>query len=165
MGPSRPTLEAALTSTFTLFNDFRIFTMFQYAGGHYQWCAACSLGTRLDQNTWDVNTGGTALNPDVTVADVLALRSLQTKSHISKADYLKFRELSLTYSVPGEWTDFLPGSRWSVTLSGRNLSLWTKYKGKGDPEVQFDPGSTFNILDYASTPQTRRLSASARVTF
>jgi hypothetical protein len=165
MGPSRPTREAAFTSTFSLFNDFRIYTQFDYRGGHYQWCAACSLGTRVDVNTWDVTTGGTPLNPDVTVADVLALRSLQTRSHISKADYLKFRELSLTYSVPTRLTTFLPGSRFSVTVAGRNLALWTKYEGKGDPEVQFDPGSTFSMLDYASTPQTRRLSASMRVTF
>jgi outer membrane receptor protein involved in Fe transport len=165
MGPSRPTREAAFTSTFSIFSDFRVYTQFDYRGGHYQWCAACSLGTRTDLNTWDVNTGGTSLNPGVSVADVLAMRSLQTFSHISKADYLKFRELSLTYSVPARFTQVLPGSRFAVTLSGRNLGLWTKYKGKGDPEVQFDPGSTFTILDYASTPQTRRLSASVRVTF
>jgi hypothetical protein len=165
MGPSRPTREAAFTSTFTLFNDFRIFAHFDYRGGHYQWCAACSLGTRIDLNTWDVNTGGTALNPDVTVADVLAMQSLQTRSHISQADNIKFRELALTYSFPQSWTRFIPGSRWSLTLSGRNLALWTKYKGKGDPEVQFNPTSDFTLLDYASTPQTRRLSASMRVTF
>lgn len=165
MGPSRPTREAAFTNTFTLFRDFRIYTQFDYRGGHYQWCAACSLGTRIDLNTWDVNTGGTPLNPDVSVADVLVLRSLQTKSHISKADYLKFRELSFTWSVPPRWTSAMPGSRWSVTLSGRNLSLWTKYKGKGDPEVQFDPNSPFQMLDYAATPQTRRLTASFRANF
>jgi TonB-linked SusC/RagA family outer membrane protein len=165
MGPSRPTREAAFTSTFTLFNNFRIFAHFDYRGGHYQWCAACSLGTRIDLNTWDVNTGGTDLNQDVSVADVLALQSLQTKSHISQADYVKFRELSLTYSLPQIWTRFIPGSRWSLTLSGRNLAMWTKYKGKGDPEVQFNPNSTFTLLDYAATPQTRRLSASMRVSF
>ncbi|HEX6309262.1 MAG TPA: SusC/RagA family TonB-linked outer membrane protein [Longimicrobiales bacterium] len=165
MGPSRPTREAAFTSTFTLFNDFRIYTMFDYRGGHYQWCAACSLGTRIDLNTWEVNAGGTPLEPSVTVADVLALRSLQTKSHITKADNLKWRELSVTWSIPPRWTRALPDSRFSLTLSGRNLALWTKYKGKGDPEVQFDPNSTFSMLDYAATPQTRRLSASLRVSF
>lgn len=165
MGPSRPTREAAFTNIFTVFKDFRIYTQFDYRGGHYQWCASCSLGTRIDLNTWDVNTGGTALNPGVTVADVLALRSLQTKSHITKADYLKFRELSLTWSVPPRWTRTMPGSRWAVTLAGRNLGLWTKYKGKGDPEVQFDPRSPFQMLDYAATPQTRRLTAAFRVNF
>ena len=165
MGPSRPTRELAFTNTFTLFKDFRVYTQIDYRGGHYQWCAACSLGTRTDLNTWDVNTGGTALNPGFSVAEVLAIRSLQTKTHISKADFTKLREVSLTYSVPPRWTRTLPGSRWSVTLSGRNLALWTPYKGKGDPEVQWDPTSAFQMLDYASTPQTRRLTASFRVNF
>ncbi|MGH7664160.1 MAG: SusC/RagA family TonB-linked outer membrane protein [Gemmatimonadaceae bacterium] len=163
VGPSRPTREAALTNTFTLFGDFRIFTQFDYRGGHYQWCAICSINSRVDLNTWDVNTGGTALNPDVSEADVLALRSLQTLSHISSADFVKFRELSLTYAIPERWTRF--GGRWSLTVSGRNLAIWTRYEGRGDPEVQFDPGSAFSMTDYASTPQTRRLSVSARVSF
>jgi hypothetical protein len=166
VGPSRPTREIAATSTFTLFRDFRVYTQFDYRGGHYQWCASCSLGTRSDLNTWEVSAGGTALAPDISVADVLALRSLQTRSHISKADNLKWRELSLTWSVPRRWTErALDTSQMSVTLAGRNLAMWTKYEGKGDPEVQFNPNSTFAMLDYASTPQTRRLSASVRVSF
>lgn len=166
MGPSRPTREAALTNTITIMGNLRIFTQFDYRGGHYQWCAICSINSRIDLNTWDVNTGGTSLNPDVTEADVEALESLQTLSHITKADFIKFRELSLTYTFPESWTRFVPGgSRWSATLAGRNLAIWTKYKGRGDPEVQFDPGSSFTMLDYASTPMTRRLTAALRVTF
>lgn len=166
MGPSRPTREAALTNTFTFFGNLRISALFDYRGGHFQWCAICSINSRIDLNTWDVNTGGTALNPDVSAADVEAIRSLQTISHITKADNVKFRELSLSYTFPESWTQFVPGgSRWSLTLSGRNLKIWTKYKGRGDPEVQFNPGDSFQLLDYASTPQTRRLSASLRVTF
>ena len=166
MGPSVPTTEASLTNTVTLFGRLRIFTQLDYRGDFYQWCAICSINSRIDLNTWDVNTGGTPLNPDVSVADVLALRSLQTKSHISRADFVKFRELAVTYTLPQRWTQFLrPGSRWSLTLAGRNLAIWTKYKGRGDPEVQFDPNNTFTMLDYAATPQTRRLTASVRVTF
>ena len=166
MGPSIPTTEASLTNTFTLFGSLRIFTQLDYRGDFYQWCAICSINSRADLNTWDVNTGGTALNPGVSAADVEALRSLQTKSHISRADFVKFRELSVTYTLPERWTQFLrPGSRWALTVSGRNLAIWTKYKGRGDPEVQFDPNNTFTMLDYASTPQTRRLSVSMRVTF
>jgi len=166
MGPSSPTTQASLTNTFTLFGGFRIFTQLDYRGDFYQWCAICSINSRIDLNTWDINTGGTPLNPDVSVADVLVLRSLQTKSHIQRADFMKLREVSLTYTLPERWVRFLrPGSQLSVTLAGRNLAIWTKYKGRGDPEVQFDPTSTFQMLDYASTPQTRRLTASARVTF
>ena len=166
VGPSRPTREAALSNAFTLFRNFRLFTQFDYRGGHYQWCAICSINSRIDLNTWDVVSGGTPLNPDVSAADVEVLRSLQTRSHISKADFVKFRELSLTYSLPESWTRFGGlGSRWSITLSGRNLAVWTKYEGRGDPEVQFDPTDQFTMLDYASTPQTRRLTVSLRTTF
>ena len=164
IGPSRPTREAALTNTFTLFGNLRIFSQFDYRGGHWQWCAICSINSRSEQNTWDVNTGGTALNLDVSAEEVLALKSLQTLSHITKADFIKFRELSLTYTFPASWTR-LGGSRWSMTVAGRNLLVWTKYEGRGDPEVMFNPNSSFTMLDYASTPQTRRLSASLRVTF
>jgi TonB-linked SusC/RagA family outer membrane protein len=166
MGPSRPTREAALGTTLTLFNDFRISTQFDYRGGFYQWCAICSINSRVDRNTWDINTGGTSLNPGVSEADVLALRTRQTLSHISKADFIKFRELSLTYSLPQHLAQYVPGgAQYDITLAGRNLWLWTKYEGRGDPEVQFNPNNTFTMLDYASTPQTRRLSASIRVRF
>ncbi len=165
LGPSRPTREAALTNTFTLFGNLRIFSQFDYRGGHWQWCAICSINSRVDLNTWDINTGGTPLNPDVSDADVLALRSRQTISHITRADFIKFRELSLTYTLPASWSRFFQGSRWSVTLAGRNLLVWTKYEGRGDPEVAFSPNSSFTLLDYGSTPQTRRLTGSVRLTF
>jgi TonB-linked SusC/RagA family outer membrane protein len=166
MGPSVPTTTASLTNTFTILGSLRLFTQLDYRGDFYQWCAICSINSRIDLNTWNVNTGGTPLNPGVSIADVLALKSLQTKSHITRADFMKLREVSVTYTLPQRWTQFLrSGSRWAVTLSGRNLAIWTKYKGRGDPEVQFDPTSTFQMLDYASTPQTRRLTASVRVTF
>ena len=164
LGASRPTREATFTNAFRLFGNFRISTQFDYRGGFWQWCAICSINSRIDLNTWDVNTGGTALNPGVSAADVEVLRSLQTRSHISRADFIKLREISLTYTVPQEWMSRI-GGQWAITLSGRNLALWTKYKGYGDPEVQFDPGSDFGMLDYASTPQTRRLTGSVRVTF
>jgi len=167
MGPSIPTREISLGNTFTLFNNLRINTQFDYRGGHYQWCAICSINSRVDLNTWDVNTGGTPLNPNVSAADVEALRSLQTKSHISQADFIKLRELSLTYSVPESLARYIPGgASYDLTVAGRNLWLWTKYKGKGDPEVQFSPTTSgFTMLDYASTPMTRRLSATLRVRF
>jgi len=165
IGPSTPTREIGVTNTFTVLGNLRIFAQFDYRGGHYQWCAICSIRSRVDRNSWDINAGGTELNPDVTELDVAALRSRQTLSHISAADFIKFRELSITYQIPSSWGGFFNASRWSLTLSGRNLWLWTKYEGTGDPEVQFNSNSTFSRLDYASTPMTRRLSASMRVTF
>jgi TonB-dependent starch-binding outer membrane protein SusC len=162
MGPSMPPREASFTSTFTFLGNLRLYANFDYKGGHQLWCAICSIRNRIDQNTWEVN------NPDADPVDVAVYKSLQTMAWIYPADFIKWRELSLTYTLPASWGAFFSDSRWSFTLSGRNLFVWTKYKGTGDPEVNFystGSASTFNRLDYASLPQTRRLAASVRVGF
>jgi hypothetical protein len=52
-------------------------------------------------------------------------------------------------------------SRAAVTLSGRNLWLWTRYKGidhggSQDPEVNFTSTSNFGSTDYGSIPMQRQ---------
>jgi hypothetical protein len=90
--------------------------------------------------------------------------SRQTVTHISQADWLKLREVSLTYSIPSSWGGPFRVSRWSVTLSGRNLWTTTKYTGTGDPEVLW-VRTGFETLDYASVPQPRRFSALVQINF
>src|SRR3546814_8027270 len=46
-------------------------------------------------------------------------------------DFTKLRYVSLTYRLPAR---FLRANSASITLSGRNLFMWTDYHG-GDPEV------------------------------
>jgi TonB-dependent starch-binding outer membrane protein SusC len=53
---------------------------------------------------------------------------------IQRADFLRLREVSLTYNVPSDLLNRFNLRRLSFTLSGRNLALWTKYPGV-DPEV------------------------------
>jgi hypothetical protein len=52
-----------------------------------------------------------------------------------------------------------------VTVSGRNLWLWTKYKGNSDPEVTFTSTNDFDRSDYAAIPQLRRLLVSMAFNF
>ncbi|NNF29317.1 MAG: SusC/RagA family TonB-linked outer membrane protein [Gemmatimonadetes bacterium] len=159
VGPQLPTREIGLSNTFTLFGNLRVFTQLDYKGGNYQWCAICSIRNRIDQNTFEVN------NPDADPTEVLVWRSLQTKTHIFPADFIKFRELSLSYSLPNEWTSRWGASRTTVTVSGRNLWMWTDYEGTSDPEVTFYSRSDFNQLDYASAPMMRRFTASVSMQF
>lgn len=55
---------------------------------------------------------------------------------IEDGDFIRFRELNVTFNVPGQWSARFMGSRTiSVTLAARNLGiLWTKYTGV-DPEA------------------------------
>src|SRR5439155_5782741 len=97
VGPSTPAREAALTNTFTLFGNLRVYTQLDYKGDWYMWCALCSIRNRIDQNTWEVN------NPNADPVDVKVVKSLQTARWIMPADFIKLREVSVSYTLPVAW--------------------------------------------------------------
>ncbi|MBE0592177.1 MAG: TonB-dependent receptor [Gemmatimonadales bacterium] len=106
------------------------------------------------------------MNPLIDPVEYDVLTSTQTETHIMQADFLKLREIAATYTIPASWGGPFRASRWSLTVSARNLWTTTKYKGTGDPEVAFNSGpNTFDRTDYASVPQPRRLTASINVNF
>ncbi len=159
LGPQLPTREIAFSNTFTFLGNLRVFAQFDYKGGHYQWCAICSIRNRIDRNSWEVN------NPDADPVEVLVWRSRQTRTHLFPADFLKFRELAVSYTLPTDLSNAFRADRATVTLSGRNIWMWTRYGGTSDPEVTFYSTREFSELDYASTPMTRRLAASIALQF
>ena len=57
-------------------------------------------------------------------------------SEFEKGDFLRFNELSLTYTATPELARRVGAASLSVTLSGRNLALWTPYTGS-DPEITY----------------------------
>jgi len=159
LGPRDPTRMISLTNTFTLFNNLRFYAFFDYQGGHYQWCAICSVNTRIDLNTKEIN------DPNITPERLVFLKSLQTKEFIYKADFVKLREASVTYTLPRSLTSRFGFDRTAVTVSGRNLALWTNYGGNEDPEVAFTSTNSFGSTDYAAIPMQRRLLVSLAFNF
>ena len=71
------------------------------------------------------------------------------------ADFIKLREVSATYTIPNRFASRLRLNRASITLSGRNLWHWTKYKGNADPEVNFTSNASYTTSDYGSIPMQR----------
>ena len=51
-----------------------------------------------------------------------------------KGDFLRWRELSVTYTAPQTWAAKAGATDMQFTVSARNFALWTKYPGV-DPEV------------------------------
>jgi TonB-linked SusC/RagA family outer membrane protein len=155
VGAALPTRTLGLTNTFRILNNVQLYTFLDYQGGHYQWCAICSVRTRIDQNTREMN------DPNLDPVRRQYLTSLQTKEFIMPADFIKLREVSATYTLPRQWSQRAGFSRAAVTLSGRNLWLWTRYKGidhggSQDPEVNFTSTSNFGSTDYGSIPMQRQ---------
>lgn len=86
-----------------------------------------------------------------------------TDYFVEDASFVKLRELSVKYRLPGRFTRALANlgaEQMSLSLIGRNLLTFTSYKGY-DPEV----GSVLNRLDSFSYPRYRTFSGSVEITF
>ena len=88
----------------------------------------------------------------------------------SPGDFMRWRELSLTYQASPSVASKIRARDLSITLSGRNLALWTRYVGT-DPEVNaigrtLGGGRDSNYLDSVDSfnlPLPRRVGLSVRL--
>lgn len=157
MGPSVPTREISFSPSIKLYDRLRLRTLLDYKSGHYQFNVK---DWRRDRAlvSWET------VDPQANADEVL-VRSFasQTYLHIQPADFLKLRDVSMSYDLPvARLKRFL--DRATLTAAGHNLKIWTKYGG-ADPEVNFNGVSTFNRNDSWTVPMTRRYSASLAVSF
>lgn len=89
------------------------------------------------------------------------------KPYIEDATFLKLRELSVSYTLPGS---LLNTMNWGVdnvrlSLAGRNLHSWQKYSGL-DPEVaNLGSAAIRNNLDVAAYPPSRSFFLNIAVGF
>ncbi|MBO3273053.1 MULTISPECIES: SusC/RagA family TonB-linked outer membrane protein [Hymenobacter] len=87
------------------------------------------------------------------------------EASVFKTDFVRLRELSLAYSLPTSVvskTKVL--SNVSLTLTGRNLFLITKYPNF-DPETNIGGASNFQGLEYVALPQVKSYGIGLRATF
>ena len=91
-----------------------------------------------------------------------------TRGYIEDASYVKIRELSISYDIPGEFLESILGGgveSGSITFSARNLHTWTGYTGV-DPEVSnFGNEPIARNIDVAPYPASRSLWLSVDLVF
>jgi hypothetical protein len=84
---------------------------------------------------------------------------------IEKADFVRFREVTLSFSLPERLSQRFLGTRGvGVTLAGYNLGIITDYTGV-DPEVNASAQANFVQSDFLSQAPVRRFSARVNVNF
>jgi TonB-linked SusC/RagA family outer membrane protein len=158
IGPSAPTREIGFSNTFTLFNNFRLYSLFDYKGGHYLYNYNEYNRCRFHGNCARVNDVELAESPEAPVWRQVP------GAYVEKADFVKLRDVSLTYTLPSVWAQRFRGSAASLTLAGHNLALWSDYSGI-DPEVNSYGNRSFARADIYALPMMRRLSVSLNVGF
>ncbi len=94
------------------------------------------------------------------VANILGTQA----GYMEDADFIKFRELSLTYDAPAKWGARIGASSLSFTIAGRNLATWTKYKGL-DPELNEAGQNNFTTADFLTQPPVRYWIGRVNISF
>lgn len=160
VGSSTPTREIGFSNTFTLFRNLAAFVLLDYKGGFYQFNVRDFR--RNNSNLTDFMT-----NPSSDPTEVAIRHGYPqlTKPWIQPADFIKLRDVSLTYTIPARFLQRFGTERASLTLAAHNVGiLWTRYGGL-DPEANFDGADDFNRNDAWTMPQLRRITASLNVSF
>ena len=94
------------------------------------------------------------------VANILGSQA----GYIQDANYVKLREVSVTYDAPALWAKKISASTLSFTVSGRNLHTWTSYRGL-DPELNEAGQNNFTTADFLTQPPVRYWIGRVNLTF
>ncbi|MEA3244908.1 MAG: TonB-dependent receptor, partial [Gemmatimonadota bacterium] len=187
-GKPLPDFEGAFGGSVTWRRNWRLSTNFEYRGGHYT-ISNLTSAFRTGSPTNGGNTQEraqvemTLQNPASTPQqrldaakkywyDLVALTPYDGAHQQMPGDFIRWRELSLTYTAPTDWARRIGGSDMSITFAARNFMLWTKYPGV-DPEVNIygrgsGGGTDQNVgesIDAFGFPIPRSLSLNIRVGF
>jgi hypothetical protein len=151
LGKSTPDWQGAFGMSATVRGNWEIGALFEYKFGNYTITnltdafrkANPVIGRNLRRAA---EAEATLLNPASTpqqrldaakqwAYDLKALSPYDGLNQNENGAFVRFREVNVTYNLPTDWTQRKLGLRYvSLTLSGRNVALWTPYSGI-DPEL------------------------------
>lgn len=146
---------------------------FKSGGMVYSGTNATAYGAGLHEETLNgresgiqitgVNDAGAPVNTTISAQNYYAALANISMVQTYKADFIKFRSLTLTYEVP---TKILRNRVQGLSISfvGRNLFYISKSTPNIDPEANYSNGFSYG-LEYASLPSTRSFGLNANVRF
>ena len=96
-------------------------------------------------------------------ATAIRLSSTAQTGFVEKIDFLRFREVSASYTLPTTWANAFRAQRATVTVAARNLGIITDYTGI-DPESALQGANAkfiarFNHIESRLREQGRELAS------
>jgi len=169
VGSPTPTREASLSQTLSLFRGaVRLQGLLDYKGGHKVYnLTEVFRCTATGNNCQGIHDPSAPLDIQAR-AVVRRLQGFASNyGYLENGEFLKLRELSLTYSLPNRIAGLVGATHASLSLAGRNLATWTGYTGV-DPEVNGQGQASFNgfgVYDFLTQPQIRTFILRANLSF
>lgn len=150
LGKPTPDWTGSLGGTINFLRNFKLSTLFEYKRGNFQWHNLTDefrrshplIGRNIRASS---EVEAILVNPASTVdqrveaarvwaTEMASLSPQDRLNAIEDADFVRWRELSLSYSVPGQLVERFGMNTLELTVAGRNIGLWTGYSGV-DPEL------------------------------
>ncbi len=147
-GHSLPTTEGSVSSTWRA-GRFRLYTLFDFETGFNKLDNNLRINCQLDS---DCIYSAYPANYDPAIIAQVQNSGTLRNFFIKPASFTKWRELSLSFDAPERVSNKIGAHALSITLSGRNLSMMTRYTGL-DPENSLGGQSGSIALDQAEYPQ------------
>jgi TonB-linked SusC/RagA family outer membrane protein len=158
IGSSNPENFGGIGNTFT-YKRWALNAFVQFVSGNelfnfvrYQNESMIGLGNQSTRvlNRWEYDGQQTEI-PRALYNDPIGNSDFSTR-WIEDGSYLRIKNVSLSYSIPGE---FLVFKNAQFYVSGSNLFTVSKYLGY-DPEFSFSSAHVMQGIDYGLTPQPRQ---------
>lgn len=188
IGKPIPDWAGSFGGDLTFLRRFHFTTMFEFRAGNYMVHDLTSAFRRshglIGRNTQRAaEIEAILLNPSSTAeqrleagriwaTELKALTPFDGMNEIYKADFVRWREASLTYDVPIRIAQRSGARSMAITLAARNLALFTSYPG-ADPELNYagrGQGSSLaqnfqEGINAWGLPLARRISLAVRAGF
>lgn len=158
LGTGVPPHTGSLESRISL-GSFDLFGNAQWAAGHVVTNNTRAYMTQrgAGEEFWSVFDAA-GRNPGAPEVQQLLARASLLGDYTEKADWLKVRELGVSWSLPSGLASRFGADRAALTLSGRNLFTFTGYTGP-DPEIS----STIGYFDTRNSVVGQELFTTASV--
>lgn len=87
-----------------------------------------------------------------------------SEASVEEVNWVRLRDLNLSWQLPSAWLEKTKIKTASLTLTGRNLFLWTSYSGI-DPETNLSGAGNAIGRDYFNNPNTRSMGINVNINF
>jgi hypothetical protein len=157
IGPALPPRQASVSTSLTLFQRrLRVSAQFDHRGGdvitNFLAINRCSL---FLSDCPAVNDPTAPLGDQAAAVALNSARYGRTQfGYTEDGSFTRWRELAITYELPARLAQRLSAHTASITLTGRNLRLFTRYSGL-DPETNDAVGVTEGYGGNPTIPPAR----------
>ena len=152
-GSPLPTFESSFASELSLPGHATVSALLDYRHGNravdLTGSFRCSLG-----NCRETQDPSSPLDRQA-AAVASRLSNFPPTGFISDASFLRLREIAIRWRIPAIGSRYL-GMDADLTVAGRNLAMWTNYRGL-DPEISYQPPDILPRQEFLTMPIPREL--------